>query len=62
MWGGPSTLIFIGGGTPSLSRRIALAADRRLRAMLPFEPQCEITMEANPAFEKDRFRVPLGQA
>lgn len=59
IWGRPIHSIFIGGGTPSLFSPDALAtliAD--CRAMLPLEPQCEITMEANPGtFEKDRFRA-----
>ena len=58
IWGRPVHSIFIGGGTPSM-----LAPDTvdcligALRARLPLEPQCEITMEANPGtFEKARFR------
>ena len=51
--------IFIGGGTPSL---FAPASIERLlsdlRARLRLEPDCEITLEANPGtFEKDRFRA-----
>ena len=59
IWGRPVHSIFIGGGTPSM-----LAPDTvdrligALRARLPLEPQCEITMEANPGtFEKERFRA-----
>ena len=49
--------VFIGGGTPSL---FAPAAIERLiaaiRARLPLEPGCEITLEANPGtFERERF-------
>ncbi|MCV4638955.1 radical SAM protein, partial [Escherichia coli] len=48
--------IFIGGGTPSLFSPDAI--DRLLadvRALLPLEPACEITLEANPGtFERDR--------
>ena len=57
IWGRAVVSIFIGGGTPSLfaPEQIAeLISD--LRARLPLEPGCEITMEANPGtFEKDRF-------
>ena len=57
IWGRSVVSIFIGGGTPSLfaPEQIAeLISD--LRARLPLEPGCEITMEANPGtFEKDRF-------
>ena len=59
IWGRTVHSIFIGGGTPSM-----LAPDTvdrllgDLRARLPLEPQCEITMEANPGtFEKERFRA-----
>jgi putative oxygen-independent coproporphyrinogen III oxidase len=51
--------IFIGGGTPSLFSPQSI--DRLLgdiRARLKLEPDCEITLEANPGtFEKDRFRA-----
>lgn len=57
IWGRPVVSVFIGGGTPSLfaPEQIAeLISD--LRARLPLEPGCEITMEANPGtFEKERF-------
>src|SRR5262249_35888813 len=50
--------VFLGGGTPSLFPPDAI--DRLLtdiRARLPLEPGCEITLEANPGtFEKERFR------
>jgi oxygen-independent coproporphyrinogen-3 oxidase len=57
VWGRGIHSIFIGGGTPSLfspeSIDQLLGA---LRARLRLEPQCEVTMEANPGtFEKDRF-------
>jgi oxygen-independent coproporphyrinogen-3 oxidase len=59
IWGRRVHTIFIGGGTPSLFSPDAI--DRLLadiRARLPLEPQCEITMEANPGtFEKDRFKA-----
>ncbi|MCY4747193.1 radical SAM family heme chaperone HemW [Pelomonas sp. UHG3] len=57
IWGRPIVSIFIGGGTPSLfnPEQIAqLISD--LRARLPLEPGCEITLEANPGtFERERF-------
>src|SRR5664280_92865 len=59
VWGRRIHTIFIGGGTPSLfepaeiERLIAA-----IRARLPLEPGCEITLEANPgSFERDRFRA-----
>ncbi len=58
VWGRRVHSIFIGGGTPSLFSPQAI--DRLLtdlRARLPLEPACEITLEANPGtFERDRFR------
>ena len=58
VWGRHVHSIFIGGGTPSLFSPAAidqLLAD--IRARLPLEPGCEITLEANPGtFERDRFR------
>jgi oxygen-independent coproporphyrinogen-3 oxidase len=59
IWGRSIHSIFIGGGTPSLFSPEAI--DRLLgdlRARLQLEPDCEITLEANPGtFEKDRFRA-----
>ncbi len=59
IWGRRVHSIFIGGGTPSLFSPAAI--DRLLadvRARLPLEPDCEITLEANPGtFERDRFRA-----
>ncbi len=59
IWGRTIHSIFIGGGTPSLFSPASI--DRLLgdiRARLRLEPQCEITLEANPGtFEKDRFRA-----
>jgi putative oxygen-independent coproporphyrinogen III oxidase len=57
IWGRPIVSVFIGGGTPSL---LSAAGVERLlsdvRARLPLEADCEITMEANPGtFEADRF-------
>jgi putative oxygen-independent coproporphyrinogen III oxidase len=62
VWGRTVHSIFIGGGTPSLFSPQAI--DRLIgdiRARLRLEPDCEITMEANPGtFEKDRFRAYRG--
>ncbi|MDR1969059.1 MAG: radical SAM family heme chaperone HemW [Burkholderiaceae bacterium] len=57
VWGRGVHSVFIGGGTPSL---FAPQAIERLisavRALLPLEPGCEITLEANPGtFERQRF-------
>ncbi len=59
IWGRRIVSVFIGGGTPSLfspesiERLIA-----GIRARLPLEPGCEITLEANPGtFERERFRA-----
>jgi putative oxygen-independent coproporphyrinogen III oxidase len=58
IWGRRVHTIFIGGGTPSLFSPESidrLIAD--IRARLPLEAACEITLEANPGtFERDRFR------
>ncbi|MBL8331904.1 MAG: oxygen-independent coproporphyrinogen III oxidase-like protein [Rubrivivax sp.] len=59
VWGRRVMSVFIGGGTPSLFSPEGI--DRLLaglRARLPLEPGCEITLEANPGtFERDRFRA-----
>lgn len=59
VWGRRVLSLFIGGGTPSLFSPDAI--DRLLaavRARLPLEPGCEITLEANPGtFERERFRA-----
>jgi putative oxygen-independent coproporphyrinogen III oxidase len=59
VWGRTIHSVFIGGGTPSLFSPQAI--DRLLgdiRARLKLEPDCEVTLEANPGtFEKDRFRA-----
>ena len=51
--------VFVGGGTPSLFSPAGierLLAD--IRARLPLEPGCEITLEANPGtFERERFKA-----
>ncbi|WGZ95244.1 MAG: radical SAM family heme chaperone HemW [Candidatus Thiothrix putei] len=58
IWGRKLESIFIGGGTPSLFS--AESIDELLcgiRALLPFRPNIEITLEANPGtFEQDKFR------
>ena len=57
IWGRRIHSVFIGGGTPSLISAAGL--DRLLsdvRALLPLEPECEITLEANPGtVESGRF-------
>jgi oxygen-independent coproporphyrinogen-3 oxidase len=59
VWGRRVVSVFIGGGTPSLFSPGSidrLIAD--IRARLPLEPGCEITLEANPGtFERERFRA-----
>ncbi|MDX1796541.1 MAG: radical SAM family heme chaperone HemW, partial [Hydrogenovibrio sp.] len=56
VWGRPIQSIFFGGGTPSLISEAGL--DRflsQVRALLGFQPDIEITLEANPGtvdFEK----------
>ena len=59
VWGRSVHSVFIGGGTPSLFAPETI--DRLLaaiRARLPLEAGCEVTMEANPGtFEKERFRA-----
>ena len=58
VWGRRVHSVFIGGGTPSLFSPEAIArliAD--VRARLPLEAGCEITLEANPGtFERERFK------
>ncbi|MFT4243702.1 MAG: radical SAM family heme chaperone HemW [Acidovorax sp.] len=59
VWGRTVYSIFLGGGTPSLFSPASI--DELLggiRARLRLEPDCEITLEANPGtFEKERFRA-----
>jgi len=59
IWGRRVISVFIGGGTPSLFSPAGI--DRLLadvRARLPLEPGCEITLEANPGtFERERFKA-----
>jgi len=55
--GRPISSIFIGGGTPSLFTAQAIGAILHgADKIVPFAPDIEITMEANPGtFEKERF-------
>jgi oxygen-independent coproporphyrinogen-3 oxidase len=57
VWGRRVHSVFFGGGTPSLFSPDTLAnLISGLRARLPLEPACEITLEANPGtFERQRF-------
>lgn len=59
VWGRPVISVFIGGGTPSLFSPEGI--DKLLaaiRARLPLEAGCEITLEANPGtFERERFKA-----
>ncbi len=59
VWGRAVHSVFLGGGTPSLFSPQAI--DRLLaaiRARLPLDAGCEITLEANPGtFERERFRA-----
>jgi putative oxygen-independent coproporphyrinogen III oxidase len=59
IWGRQVHSIFMGGGTPSLFEPDRI--DRLLghvRSVLPLEPDCEITLEANPGtFERERFKA-----
>lgn len=59
VWGRSVHSVFIGGGTPSLITPDGLASLlSQLRALLPLDPGCEITLEANPGtFEKNRYRA-----
>lgn len=58
IWGRRLESIFIGGGTPSLFS--AESIDELLagiRALLPFRPNIEVTLEANPGtFEQEKFK------
>jgi oxygen-independent coproporphyrinogen-3 oxidase len=57
IWGRRIDSVFIGGGTPSL---ISAAGLERLlsnvRALLPLQADCEVTLEANPGtFDAEKF-------
>jgi oxygen-independent coproporphyrinogen-3 oxidase len=58
VWGRPIVSVFIGGGTPSLFSPAGIdALLSSVRSLLPLEPACEVTLEANPGtFERERFR------
>jgi len=57
VWGRPIVSVFIGGGTPSVfSARAIETLLSNIRALLPLQADCEITLEANPGtFEADKF-------
>jgi oxygen-independent coproporphyrinogen-3 oxidase len=57
VWGRRIGTVFIGGGTPSLFSPHSLSRlISEVRARLPLEPDCEITLEANPGtVEAERF-------
>jgi len=59
VWGRPVVSVFIGGGTPSLFSPDGIARLLTdIRARLPLQPGCEITLEANPgSFERERFKA-----
>ena len=59
VWGRPIVSVFIGGGTPSLFSPDGIdSLLSGVRSLLPLEPACEITLEANPGtFERERFRA-----
>lgn len=59
IWGRTVHSVFIGGGTPSLFSPESIdQLISGLRARLRMEPDCEISMEANPGtFEKERFKA-----
>jgi len=62
VWGRPIVSVFIGGGTPSLFSPDGIdTLLSHVRAVLPLEPACEVTLEANPGtFERERFRAFAG--
>jgi len=57
IWGRRIISVFFGGGTPSLMSAAGLERLMSdLRARLPLEPSCEVTLEANPGtFEAAKF-------
>jgi len=57
IWGRRLTSIFIGGGTPSLFSADSIKTLlQQIHARLPFHPDMEITLEANPGtVEQQRF-------
>ncbi len=59
VWGRRVHAVFLGGGTPSLFSPDSIGRlIEDIRARLPLEAGCEITLEANPGtFERERFRA-----
>lgn len=59
VWGRTVHTVFFGGGTPSLFSPDAIGRFiSDIRALLPLEPDTEITLEANPGtFETSRFKA-----
>ncbi len=59
VWGRTVHTVFFGGGTPSLFAPDAIGRFiSDIRALLPLEPDAEITLEANPGtFETSRFKA-----
>ncbi len=57
VWGRRVRSVFLGGGTPSLLSEAGLEAClTALRTRLPWDPEAEVTLEANPGtFESARF-------
>jgi putative oxygen-independent coproporphyrinogen III oxidase len=57
IWGRPIVSVFIGGGTPSVFSAAGIEKLlSNVRALLPLQPDCEITLEANPGtFEANKF-------
>ena len=58
VWGRKVVSVFLGGGTPSLFSPGSIERLlNEVRSLLPLEPGCEITLEANPGtFETARFK------
>lgn len=58
VWGRRLHSIFIGGGTPSLlSAQSFETLLSGIRSLIPFRPNIEVTLEANPGtFEQERFK------
>lgn len=58
IWGRRLESIFIGGGTPSLFSAESMdELISGIRALIPFRPNIEITLEANPGtFEQEKFK------
>ena len=53
VWGRPISSVFMGGGTPSLFSAPSMQnMMNRVRAVLPFQPDAEVTMEVNPGSQE----------